>query len=170
VLTRTALVRRYGQKRYSTRIAPMFPGLSTVGVLAIVFLAIALKAEMIVGSPGLVLRILVPLAVFYGFNYLLATVFGKRLLPRGDAIAVVYGTVMRNLSIALGIAMTSFGAEAALVLSAAYIVQVQSAAWYVKATDRVFGPAPAGDPAQTGSQETSGVSVGAQTQEARLPA
>ena len=142
VLTRTVLVRKFGQQRYQQRIAPLFPGLSTIGVIAIVFLAIALKASMIVADPGLVLKILVPLAVFYVLNYVLATVLGKRLLVRGDAIAVVYGTVMRNLSIALGIAMASFGAEAALVLSAAYIVQVQSAAWYVKMTDKVFGPAP----------------------------
>lgn len=143
VLTRTLLVRRYGQAHYQARIAPAFPGLSTIGVLAIVFLAIALKAKMIVGDPLLVLRILVPLALFYAANYALATFLGRRLLARADAIAVVYGTVMRNLSIALGIAMASFGAEAALVLAAAYIIQVQSAAWYVKATDRVFGPAPA---------------------------
>ncbi|MDT8435076.1 MAG: hypothetical protein RQ731_10015, partial [Anaerosomatales bacterium] len=40
-----------------------------------------------------------------------------------------------------GIAVTTFGPEAALVLAAGYIVQVQAAAWYVRLTDRVFGPA-----------------------------
>ena len=144
-LTRSGLVKRYGEQRYKSRIAPLFPGLSTVGVLVIVFVAIALKAKMIAADPALVLRILVPLVVFYALNYLIATVAGRRMLERGDAIAVVYGTVMRNLSIALGIAMTAFGAEAALLLATAYIVQVQSAAWYVKATNRVFGPA--GEPA-----------------------
>jgi ACR3 family arsenite efflux pump ArsB len=143
VLTRTLLVRRFGKQRYQQRISPVFPGLSTLGVLAIVFVAIALKARAIAADPGLVLRILVPLAVFYALNYVLATVIGRRFLSRGDAIAVVYGTVMRNLSIALGIAIASFDPSAALVLSVAYIVQVQSAAWYVKATDRVFGPAEA---------------------------
>jgi len=151
-LTRVALVNRFGAERFTRRIAPALPGISTLGVLAIVFLAIALKARMIVGSPQLLLRILVPLVVFYAINYLLATAVGKRFLPRTDAIAVVYGTVMRNLSIALGIAMASFGAEAALVLSAAYVVQVQSAAWYVKATNRVFGPAmPSEEPAAAGA-------------------
>ncbi len=144
VLTRTLLVRRYGQATYAARIAPVFPGLSTIGVLAIVFIAIGLKARRIVSNPQLVLIVVVPLALFYGLNFALSTVIGKRLLPRGDAIAVVYGTVMRNLSIALGIAVAQFGPEAALVLAAAYIVQVQGAAWYVKATSRVFGEAPAG--------------------------
>jgi predicted Na+-dependent transporter len=67
-------------------------------------------------------------------------------LPRGEAIALVYGTVMRNLSIALAVAINAFGSqgsEAALVVALAYIIQVQSAAWYVRLTDRVFGVAPA---------------------------
>jgi len=37
-----------------------------------------------------------------------------------------------------------FGGEsagAALVIALAYILQVQSAAWYVKLTNRLFGPA-----------------------------
>lgn len=142
VLTRVGLTKRYGQQRYASRIAPVFPGLSTLGVLGIVFVAIGLKAQMIVANPQMLLVVAVPLLIFYGLNYLLSTVLGRMMLNRGDAIAVVYGTVMRNLSIALGIAVAQFGPEAALVLALAYIVQVQSAAWYVKATDRVFGPAP----------------------------
>jgi predicted Na+-dependent transporter len=65
------------------------------------------------------------------------------LFERGDAIALVYGTVMRNLSIALAIAITVFGAkqgsEIALIIAMGYIIQVQSAAWYVKLTDKIFG-------------------------------
>jgi predicted Na+-dependent transporter len=83
------------------------------------------------------------LALYVG-NYLLSTVVAKLLLPRGDAIALVYGTVMRNLSIALALAMNAFGSassDAALVITLAYIIQVQSAAWYV--TDTLFGKKPA---------------------------
>jgi len=56
-----------------------------------------------------------------------------------------YGTVMRNLSIARAIAINAFGtqgANAALVIAISYIIQVQSAAWYVKFTDTIFGPPP----------------------------
>jgi predicted Na+-dependent transporter len=51
---------------------------------------------------------------------------------------------MRNLSIALALAINAFGpqgAGAALVVALSYVVQVQAAAWYVKYTDRIFGPA-----------------------------
>ncbi len=57
---------------------------------------------------------------------------------------------MRNLSLALALAMTVLGpqgAEAALVIAVAYVLQVQSAAWFVKRADRLVGPpAPAAGP------------------------
>ncbi|WP_432822456.1 arsenic resistance protein [Trichloromonas sp.] len=147
--TQQALVRRYGQQVFADRLAPRFPGLSTVGVLGIVFIAMALKAKAIAAAPQMLLVIFVPLLLLYLFNYLLSTLLGRLLLPRGDAIAMVYGTVMRNLSIALAVAINAFGpagSDAALVISLAYVIQVQSAAWYVRFTDRVFGEATAKTP------------------------
>ncbi|WP_147822624.1 arsenic resistance protein [Salidesulfovibrio onnuriiensis] len=142
-MTQQALMKKYGQKRFQQEVGPRFPALSTLGVLGIVFVALALKARTIAAQPELLLGIMAPLILLYVFNFALSTFMGKALLPRGDAIALVYGSVMRNLSIALAIAMNAFGpkgADAALVIALAYIVQVQSAAWYVKATDRIFGP------------------------------
>ncbi len=145
-LTQRALLRAYGQKEFQQRVGPRFMPLSTLGVLGIVFVALALKAKAVAGAPELLPRILLPLVLLYLVNYLLSTFVGRRFLPRGDAVALVYGSVMRNLSIALAIAINAFGergADAALVVAMAYIIQVQSAAWYVKFTDRFFGaPAP----------------------------
>ena len=143
-LTRRRLVKRYGQAHFAQRLAPRFPPLSTVGVLGIVFIAMALKSRHIAADPWTLLELLLPLALLYLFNYGLSTLAGRWLLPRGEAIALVYGTVMRNLSIALALAMGAFGpqgSEAALVIAVAYIIQVQSAAWYVRFTESVFGPA-----------------------------
>lgn len=144
-LTQQLLVRKYGQIAFQQQWAPRFPALSTLGVLGIVFIAMALKAKSIAAAPGMLLAILAPLAILYFVNYALSTFAGKMLLPRGDAIALVYGSVMRNLSIALAIAINAFGQQgqdAALVIAIAYIIQVQSAAWYVKFTNRIFAPAP----------------------------
>jgi ACR3 family arsenite efflux pump ArsB len=140
--TQQVLVKKYGQKEFESRLAPRFPAMSTVGVLGIVFIAMALKARTIAGSPQLLLVILAPLAIIYALNYLISTFVGKLFLPRGDAIALVYGSVMRNLSIALAIAINAFGprgSSAALVVALAYIIQVQSAAWYVRFADSIFG-------------------------------
>lgn len=145
-LTRTWLFRRYGEHAVKTRLAPRLPSLSTVGVLGIVFVAMALKARAVAAEPAVLLAILPPLMLLYAANYLLSTYLGRTFLARGEAIAMVYGTVMRNLSIALALAINAFGPQgssAALVIAVAYIIQVQSAAWFVRFTDRIHGPAQA---------------------------
>ena len=146
--TRNVLLKKYGLAEFKARIAPRFPASSTVGVLGIVFVAMALKAETIVANPAMLFLIFVVLLVLYSLNYIMATIVGVKFFARGDSIALVYGTVMRNLSIALAIAINGFGeagANAALVIALAYVIQVQSAAWYVKLTTRLFGP-PIDDP------------------------
>ncbi len=144
-MTRQRLLKKYTMPVFKERIAPRFPAISTIGVLGIVFVAMSLKAKTIMTDPGQLLMIFIPLLILYLFNFTLSTLVGRRFFNRGDSIALVYGTVMRNLSIALAIAINAFGpegADAALVIALAYIIQVQSAAWYVKLTSKVFGSEP----------------------------
>lgn len=144
-LTRSWLLKRYGQPEFKKSWGPRFPSLSTLGVLGIVFVAIALKAQQLSQDPAVLWQILQPLLVLYAANFLIGTLVGRLFFVRGDAIALVYGTVMRNLSIALALSINAFGAQgadAALVIAVAYIIQVQAAAWYVKFTDLFFGPVP----------------------------
>ncbi len=158
-LTQQALVKKYGQEQFQEHLAPKFPGLSTVGVLGIVFVAMALKAKAIAGSPQMLAYILLPLGILYGINYILSTVCGKWLLEEKDAKAMVYGSVMRNLSIALAISINAFGPQgstAALVIAVAYIIQVQSAAWYVKFSETIFAPGGDRSQAQVPTQKKTG--------------
>ena len=58
-----------------------------------------------------------------------------------DRIALVYGTALRSLSIALVLAITVFrdqGAEMGLLVALAYIVQIQSATWYARLSEKIF--------------------------------
>ena len=143
--TQRFIIWRYGEAKYHKDIKKKFPVISTIGVLGIVFVAMALKSKTIISQPTLLVKLLIPLLILYALNFILSTVIGKLFFSRGDGIALVYGTVMRNLSIALAIAMTVFGkqgSDIALIIALAYIIQVQSAAWYVRFTPRIFGKAP----------------------------
>jgi len=145
-ITRSYFLKKYGQQEFKKTWAPRFPSLSTIGVLGVVFVAIALKAEQLSQNPAVLWLIFQPLLILYAANFTIGTLVGRMFFPRGDAIALVYGTVMRNLSIALALSINAFGvqgADAALVIAVSYIIQVQAAAWYVKFTDVFFGPAPA---------------------------
>lgn len=143
-ITQRLIILKYGMAKYQKDIKQKFPMLSTLGVLGIVFVAMALKSKSILNNPTILVYLFVPLAILYLINFIVSTLTGKYFFKRGDAIALVYGTVMRNLSIALAIAMTVFGekgSEIALIIAMAYIIQVQAAAWYVRFTDRIFGKA-----------------------------
>lgn len=141
--TQKCLLKKYGPQYMQKTIAPRLSAISSIGVLGIVFIAMSLKAKEIASQLSLIVYIFLPLLALYFSNFLLATIVGKLFFKRGDAIALVYGTVMRNLSICLAIAMMTFGKtnpEVALVIALAFIIQVQAAARYVRFSNRIFGP------------------------------
>lgn len=142
ILTQRYLVKKHGQKAWMEVYKPKFPPFSALGVTMIAFVAMSVKAKNILENPGDIVTILIPLMVFYLISYVLLTVVGKLFFCREDAIAMVFGVVMRDLSIALAIAMTAFkeqGMTIALLISLAYVIQIQSAAWYVKLVPTLFG-------------------------------
>ncbi|ABZ83294.1 sodium/bile acid symporter family protein [Heliomicrobium modesticaldum Ice1] len=138
------LKKKYSQEHFQKVIKPYLPAVSFWAMLAIIFASISMKSKMVLARPDLLGGILLALAVFYLINFTLSTVIARLFLNRADGVALIYGTVMRNLSIALGLAITAFGPQAALVVTLAFILQVQAAAWYGKMADRFgfFGKTP----------------------------
>ncbi|MDM8517075.1 universal stress protein [Desulfobacterales bacterium HSG16] len=145
IATQISGVKKYGEKIWNQKFKPRFSPFSALGVTIIAFVAMSLKAKNIIKNPGDIITILIPLTLFYLISYVFLSIVGKVFFKRGDAIAMVFGVVMRDLSIALAIAMTAFGEQGltiALLISLAYVIQIQSAAWYVKFSDKIFGKAP----------------------------
>lgn len=120
------------QEQYNKQLKPLFPAASVWFLLILIFVSIGMKAKTIVSSPSILINILIILLFFYVFNFFVSTMIARRTLQKAEGYALLYGTVMRNLSIALGIAVSAFGPETALVVTLAFILQVQGAAWYGK--------------------------------------
>lgn len=141
-LTRKVLVKRYSEQSFNKEIKPKLPVLSVWGLIGLIFVAISLKAESIIGEPSIIIRILIPTILLYVAAYLISIMTGKLFFTREDAVALVYGVALRSLGIALVLTMTVFdekGAEVALLISLAYIIQVQLASWYLKLVDSIHG-------------------------------
>lgn len=141
-LTQIVLKRKFGEVRFYKSIKNKFPPVSTLGVLLMVFAAMTLKAQSIISNPVQFLSFIPVLVLLYGINIVLSTIIARKFFNREDGLALVYGTVLRNLSIALAIAMTSFGKEGsdiALIIALGYIIQIQLSSWYVKFSSRIFG-------------------------------
>lgn len=135
VLTRLLIVRNVGEEAYNRDVKQKFPLISTLGLFLMIFTAMALKAKAIYSNPGDIVYFLVPIAIFYTVNLLFSTFIARIFFDRKNQSPVVFGTAIRNLSIALAIAMNVFGKEGsnmALLISLAYIVQVEFAALYVR--------------------------------------
>ena len=129
-LTRRLIVKRYGKKVFM-KIKPHLSSVSSLGVVLIIFVAMSLKAHQILSDAPAAALTMVPLLLFYTFSVGMGIVIGKVFLKREEMIALIYGTSMRDLSIAVAIAMLSFPG-AVLPIALAYAIQVPAAAVIMK--------------------------------------
>ncbi len=131
-ITFKLLLKKYSPEQFSEKIKPYLPAVSVWAMLFIVFISISMKSSVILSNPNILVEAVIVLFIFYIFNFTLSTLIARMTLEQKDGFAFLYGTVMRNLSIALGIAVASFSPDTALVVTLAFIIQVQGAAWYGK--------------------------------------
>ena len=130
-LTYRWIKKKYTEEEYQQNIKPVLPSASVWGMLIIIFYMVSRSATTLWANPGSILTAIGVLLLFYLINFVISTTVGRLFFKREESLTLVYSTVMRNLSIALGIAI-SLGPTAGLILTLAFIIQVQSAAWYGK--------------------------------------
>jgi ACR3 family arsenite efflux pump ArsB len=139
-LTRRVLLRRYDSDGFK-RLKPTFGGLSSVGVMLIVFIAMSMRSQSILADPIASASTIVPLVVFYAVVLAVGAGLGRALLDTERGVALVYATSMRNLSIAVAIVVAagSVPAEAVLPIALAYILQPPLGAVYMHYRRDVVG-------------------------------
>ena len=139
-LTQRALVAAVGAERFKTSLKPIFPLFSTLAVVILIGIVMSLRATMLLNDPAVLPRLLIPITLGYLIMLFTIDFIGRRLFNRADRVALINGTMIRSLSLALAVALTVFaerGPSIALVIALAYVVQVQLAAWYVRRTIRL---------------------------------
>jgi Arsenite efflux pump ACR3 and related permeases len=139
-LTRRLLLRQYGSDGFK-RLKPTFGGLSSVGVMFIVFIAMTMRSQSILADPVASASTIVPLVVFYTVILAVGAGLGRALLNTERSVALVYATSMRNLSIAVAVVVAtgSVPAEAVLPIALAYILQPPLGAVYMHYRRDVVG-------------------------------
>ena len=140
-IVRYLYVDRMSEQTYSKNIKPKLSVLSVFGLIGLIFIALGLKAKTITNDPIVILKLIPPIVLFYLFTYFLTCAFGKLFFSREDAISLVYSTALRSLGLALSLSLTVLGeqgAEIALMISLAYIVQIQFATWFMGLSKIVF--------------------------------
>lgn len=127
---------RFSEETFRKEIKPYFPAVSVWAMMFVIFASISMKAPMLYKRPDLIVDILIAMGLFYLINIIISTIIGRLFFTREDGLALVFGTILRNLSIALGIAIATFGPLAGLTVTIAFIIQVQISSWYGKLANK----------------------------------
>ncbi len=143
VTTYSLILRRMSADEFGSRYKPYLAAATPWGMIYIIFTGMGVNSPQIVANPDILLLALFVQALFYAINYTVSITIGRRFFARNDALVLVLASVQRNLSISLGIAATTFGADAALMVAMAFILQGQLSAQFLRMEHRhqFLGPA-----------------------------
>ncbi len=153
VLTRQAVVRRGGEAAMDG----LKPGLNALSILGLLFTLIvmfALKGDLILQRPQIVVEMAVPMAIFFATMFCVVYVVSARLgFVYEDAVAVAFNSTGRDFEIAIAIAITAFSPTVALATVVGPLIEVPvmlALVWgAMRLRPRLFGDLvrPAGRPA-----------------------
>jgi ACR3 family arsenite transporter len=124
VLTRMAVVRRGGEAAMDT-LKPILNGVSILGLLFTLVVMFALKGDLILERPQIVIEMAIPMALFFAAMFFTVLVIGSRLrFPYEDGVAVAFSATGRDFEIAIAIAITAFTPTVALATVVGPLIEV----------------------------------------------
>ncbi len=139
VLTRYLVTRRGGEAAMD-RIKPGLTAMSILGLLFTLIVMFALKGDLILQRPGIVLEMAVPMILFFMIMFFVVLFVGWRLrFTYADAVAVAFSATGRDFEIAIAIAITAFSPTVALATVVGPLIEVPVMLFLVWAAMRL-GP------------------------------
>jgi ACR3 family arsenite transporter len=142
-LTRRFGVRRWGEAGFA-RVKIALDSLSILGLLFTLVVMFALKGDLIVERPGIIVQLAVPMTIFFWTMFTVVYLVGWRLkLNYKDAVAVAFNSTGRDFEIAIAIAITAFNPAVALATVVGPLIEVPvmlALVWFARATSsKLFG-------------------------------
>jgi len=131
------------------------PGLNAMSILGLLFTLIvmfALKGDLILERPAIVLEMAIPMTIFFATMFFTVFLVGWRLrFPYRDAVAVAFNSTGRDFEIAIAIAITAFSPTVALATVVGPLIEVPVMLFFVwsamRLAPRLFGEVPGAEPA-----------------------
>lgn len=109
-LSRKILVNYKGEDWYNTKFIPAISPLTLIALLATVVLMFSLKGEMIVELPFDVLRVAVPLLIYFVLMFFISFFIAKQMgIPFDKNVSIAYTATGNNFELAIAVAIAVFG-------------------------------------------------------------
>lgn len=138
MLTRFLGVKRFGEEWFH-KLKFYLDTMSIIGLLFTLVVMFALKGDLILEKPFLIVQMAIPMTLFFWVMFVVVYLTGWKLgLNYKDAVAVGFNATGRDFEIAIAIAITAFNPTVALATVIGPLIEVPvmlSLVWFAKKTE-----------------------------------